>query len=60
MGFRIELTARGEESYYNCLEYLLYYVGGFGNPQAARNFVLGYEKLLDILERSADNYKVLA
>lgn len=59
MGFRVELTARGEETYYNCLEYLLYYVGGTGNYQAAKNFILGYEKLLDLLEYNADGYAIL-
>lgn len=59
MGFKVKLTPQGEETYFNCLEYLLYYVGGFGNPQAAKNFILDYEKTLDSLERNANGYAIL-
>ncbi|MBQ8992506.1 type II toxin-antitoxin system RelE/ParE family toxin [Candidatus Saccharibacteria bacterium] len=54
MGFRVELTPQAEEMYYRCLEYLLYYVGGVGNAQAAQNFVDGYERVLDLLEINAE------
>ena len=56
MVYRVSITEYAEQCLDECLDYLMCYVGGTGNPQAVKNFVEDYAKVLDCLAVSAHSY----
>lgn len=58
MVYRYEISPRGEYCFRQCLDYLLYEIGGTGNIQAAKHFIKEFEKALHQIELGAKSYAI--
>ena len=59
MVFKVELTDSGWASYQDCLDYLVYSVGGAGNIQAAINFLNDFGCVFRYIEQGALGYPIM-
>jgi len=58
MVYRLEISDYIENRVDEIYEYLFSYVGIFGNPTAAFNFLREYEQVLNRIANSAESYKI--
>ena len=56
MVYQVEITAYAEKRVGEIFDYLMYYVGGYGNPGAASRFANDYGDALQRLANSAHAY----
>ena len=56
MVYKVEFTEYGANTRDDATEYLLYKVGGTGNPQAAKKFMDELDDTLDRLEAMAESF----
>lgn len=56
--YQYSFSTKATNSVNNCLYYLLYYIGGTGNPQAASNFIKNLDLTLEKISHSAEAYAI--
>ncbi len=59
MVFDVVLSTTGWATYQHCVEYLLNSVGGYGNVQAAQNFIKDFDRAINVLKHNAASFAVL-
>ena len=58
MAYQYRISPRAEKSFRDCLEYLLYKVGGTGNIQAGQNFLNDFQRTVAQIKDNANSYPI--